>query len=488
MGGKDRKTGIDIIGDVPWGTHFCQFYQTNEDLIDILAPYFKTGLENNEFCMWVTSERFTVQEVKKAMRKDVPNFDQYLKKGQIEIVPHTEWYLKDGVFNLKRVLNAWVDKLNQAVAKGYDGIRVTGNTAWLEKRDWKNFVDYEKTVNDVIAKYQMMAVCAYPLDKCGASEVIDIVNNHQFALIKRGGAWKFIKSLESKKTEEQIKEYSEDLEEKVEERTQELKRTNEVKAQFIADASHELRTPLTIIKTNIDLVVLRKNMKRAVDPYKIFFSIDEEVRRMVNILSDLVLLVQADAGKYWQLQYTRVRLDQLVLKVARKIQILGKNKNISIKIRRLDNVHICGDESMLEKLLMNLLFNAIIYGKINGWVQLALKKNAQGARLIIADNGIGIPKQDLPRIFRRFYRVDKACSRQSGGTGLGLSICKWIVEAHGGNIGAHSLYGQGSTFVLQLPISETRGGGVRGEKIKKRITHLTRIICKKPARTGFLIT
>ena len=82
-----RKTGIDILGDVPWGTHFCQFYQTKEDLIDILVPYFKAGLKNNEFCMWVTSEPLSKKEAKNSMRMAVPNFDRYLKRGQIEIVP-----------------------------------------------------------------------------------------------------------------------------------------------------------------------------------------------------------------------------------------------------------------------------------------------------------------------------------------------------------------------------------------------------------------
>ena len=133
-----RKSGIEVVGDIPWGTHLCQFYGTKEDLIDVLVPYFKAGLESNEFCLWVTSEPLSLEEAKKAMSKDVPNFDLYLRRGQIEIVPHTEWYLKGGAFNLKRVLSGWIGKLNQALAKGYDGIRVSGNTAWLEKKDWKN--------------------------------------------------------------------------------------------------------------------------------------------------------------------------------------------------------------------------------------------------------------------------------------------------------------------------------------------------------------
>jgi PAS domain S-box-containing protein len=206
---KIRKTGIDIIGDAPWGTHFCQFYQTKEDLIDILVPYFKAGLENNEFCMWVTSEPLGKEEAIKAMRKAVPNFDQHLKRGQIEIVPHTEWYLKDGAFNLQRVLDAWIDKLTFALAKGYGGIRATGNTTWLEKRDWRNFADYEEKINNAIGHYHMMAICTYWLDKCGASEVIDVVCHHQFALIRREGEWALIESSERKRAEETLRESEE---------------------------------------------------------------------------------------------------------------------------------------------------------------------------------------------------------------------------------------------------------------------------------------
>ncbi len=102
-----RKTGIDILGNLPWGTHFCQFYQTKEDLVDILVPYFKAGLENNEFCMWITSEPLAVEEANDAMKKGISDFERYLARGQIEIIPHTEWYLKGGVFNLRRVLTGW---------------------------------------------------------------------------------------------------------------------------------------------------------------------------------------------------------------------------------------------------------------------------------------------------------------------------------------------------------------------------------------------
>ena len=202
--------GIDIIGDAHGGTHFCQFYQTKEDLVDILVPYFKAGLENNEFCIWITSEPLSDKEAKKAMRKAVPDFDQYLKTGQIEIVPHSQWYLKDGTFNLQRVLDAWIDKVKQALAKDYDGLRAAVNTAWLEKRDWRKFADYEKEVNNVIGKYRMIAIYSYSLDKCGAVELIDVVSNHQFALIRREGKWELIESSKRKRAEEKIKRARDD--------------------------------------------------------------------------------------------------------------------------------------------------------------------------------------------------------------------------------------------------------------------------------------
>ncbi len=114
MSTEPVNTGIDIIGAVPWGTHFCQFYQTKADLLDTLVPYFKAGLENNEFCMWITSDPLSAQEAGQAMRRAMPDFADRLARGQIEILPHTDWYLKGGSFDQQRVLDGWVDKLNAA--------------------------------------------------------------------------------------------------------------------------------------------------------------------------------------------------------------------------------------------------------------------------------------------------------------------------------------------------------------------------------------
>ncbi len=206
-----RKTGIDIIGDSPWGTHLCHFYRSREDLIDILVPYFKAGLENNEFCMWVTSEPLRAESARTSLGKVVGNLDNYIKKGQIEILDASQWYTKSGKFEPDKVLQGWIEKEDQALKRGFDGLRLTGNTLWLKKRDWKDFADYEAMINNLIGKYRMIAICSYSLDKCGASEVIDVVSNHQFALIRRERKWALIEITERKRVEEKIRQQNEFL-------------------------------------------------------------------------------------------------------------------------------------------------------------------------------------------------------------------------------------------------------------------------------------
>ncbi|MDR7665309.1 PAS domain-containing protein [Methanosarcina sp. Z-7115] len=202
MNERLRKSGIDIIGDVPWGTHICQFYRTKEDLLDILIPYFKAGLENNEFCLWVTSQPLDVKEAKEALRRAVPDLDIYLEKGQIEIIPCTHWYVKDSIFDSERVLNGLVEKVNQALDSGYKGVRLSGNNFWLEKKDWNNFFDYEEEIDKIIGNYQMMVLCTYSLDKCSATEIIDVAFKHQFVLIKKEGKWERIENSRREKIPE----------------------------------------------------------------------------------------------------------------------------------------------------------------------------------------------------------------------------------------------------------------------------------------------
>jgi PAS domain S-box-containing protein len=204
-----RKSGISIIGDVPWGTHICQFYRTKEDLLDMLIPYFKAGLENNEFCLWVISEPLQIEDARESLIGSIPAIDIYLEKRQIEIIPYTGWFTTNGVFDSRKVSNKRKEKLNCALDNGYDGMRLSGNTSWLEKGNWDSFIEFKEQTDKAMDTYKMINLCTYPLDKHNAAEIIDVVVNHQYALIKREGKWKRVESSKRKIVEKALSESEE---------------------------------------------------------------------------------------------------------------------------------------------------------------------------------------------------------------------------------------------------------------------------------------
>ncbi len=197
-----RKFGIELVGAIPWGTHLCQFYDTKQDLIDILVPYFAEGLRSNEFCMWVTSPPLDVAEAKEALRRAVPDLDRCLQKGQIEVVSFNDWYLKEGRFDCDRVLRGWEEGEASALENGFEGLRLTGNTFWVERKLWNSFVDYEAMINAVIGKHRIIALCTYCLPKCSGTDVMDVVRNHVGTLIKQGEKWVMVEDASQRKREE----------------------------------------------------------------------------------------------------------------------------------------------------------------------------------------------------------------------------------------------------------------------------------------------
>lgn len=256
----------------------------------------------------------------------------------------------------------------------------------------------------------------------------------------------------------QIENLNRNLEKTIKERTEELaeanKKLNEVlllKTKFLSDASHELRTPLTIIQGNLDLAIREIEMEEGFVP-EVYDIINYEVDSMTRIITDLTMLSNTDDNKE-NLQYEKVDLIELLERVVKSLEILAAQKNIKIITEsNLIDLKIMGDEAKLEKLFLNIIRNAIKYTDQKGEIRVKMKKEPDKARISVKDNGIGIPEKDLPFIFERFYRADKARSRAEGGTGLGLSICKWIVESHKGEIKVESALGKGSEFIVILPL------------------------------------
>jgi PAS domain S-box-containing protein len=221
-----RNSGIEVIGELPWGSHFCNFYESQEDLLQILVPYFKTGLLNNEYCLWITSEPLTTTIAADALRNAIPDFDHYEKKEQIAILSHADWYLQDNTFVPDIVINGWYKKLYHSLSQGFEGMRVSGNESWLERGVWKNFIDYERNLNNSLADHHMIVLCTYPLDKCDAQAVFDVSQVHEIAVTKRKGNWEIVEVPATKQTKLQLARDKKELEDKVAKRTRDLTETN----------------------------------------------------------------------------------------------------------------------------------------------------------------------------------------------------------------------------------------------------------------------
>jgi PAS domain S-box-containing protein len=221
-----RETGISVIGDVRWGTHFCCFYETKEDLLETLVPYFKTGLENKEFCLWIVSQALSVDEARQALKQAVPDLERYLEAGDLEIHSHHDWYLRDGRWDPERVLHSWSEKLGQTVGNGYAGSRGAGDGGWIQNDDKMVFREYEKEVNQLLADQRSIILCTYPLTTSPSEQVFDIAHIHQAAVARRNGRWEMIELLDLKEAKAEIKRLNEELEQKVERRTRQLARTN----------------------------------------------------------------------------------------------------------------------------------------------------------------------------------------------------------------------------------------------------------------------
>jgi heavy metal sensor kinase len=219
-------------------------------------------------------------------------------------------------------------------------------------------------------------------------------------------------------------------------------------AEFTADASHELRTPICAMRGEAEVLLLKERKAEEYQEGLVHFI--EQFDHLNQMINDLILLSKFDATQV-ELKMAPLRLDLLIKDLCNLFQVLAEQNNIALKMGTIEEVTVLGDKVRLQQLFTNLIDNAIKYTS-EGSIRVAVEKNQEGALVKISDTGIGIPKEEQEKIFKRFYRVDKSRSRETGGVGLGLSIADWIATSHHGRIEVDSEINQGSTFTVYLPI------------------------------------
>lgn len=230
-----------------------------------------------------------------------------------------------------------------------------------------------------------------------------------------------------------------------------IKRSWDKQQQFVADASHELRTPLSVLKLNLEHLFRHPDHSIEQESETIHQAI-QEINYLSKMASDLLTLARSDSDQL-QLQQEPVQLDDILHQAVKNFKALASLKHIELTAD-LSPIPLTGDQERLKQLFVILLDNAVKYTKENG--RISIKSSVKNSRAIIeiADTGIGIPKEDIPYIFDRYYRGDKARTRHLEGSGLGLSIAKWIVQTHSGKIRITSHEGEGTRVVISLPVND----------------------------------
>ncbi|HGJ64035.1 TPA: hypothetical protein ENS27_01455 [bacterium] len=188
-----RDSGIPALDLIKWGTHIAQLYNNKSDLPEVLIPYILKGLEENEKCLWVTSD-ISVSEAEKTLIEFSPNTEKYLNNGQLEILFYKDWYLAKGQFDAKNVIDSAFDKYQNAISNGYSGLRAIGTTQWLDMDSWNILLDLEDLLDKSISNEKILLVCTYKQDKCGEEKIADIMNHHKYVLFKSNGLWELKRS------------------------------------------------------------------------------------------------------------------------------------------------------------------------------------------------------------------------------------------------------------------------------------------------------
>jgi two-component system phosphate regulon sensor histidine kinase PhoR len=231
----------------------------------------------------------------------------------------------------------------------------------------------------------------------------------------------------------------------------ELERLERIRKDFVANVSHELRTPLTAI-SGYSETLLEGALEDSVNGRKFVEIILAKARQLNSIATDLLVLSSLESGKPPAAE--PVSLRGSIESALRTVEPAARSRGVSVVLGRMDDLSVVGHDVRLEQVFVNLLENAIKFNRPDGEVRVEIARDAERAVVRVQDTGIGIPSRDLPRIFERFYRVDKARSRSTGGTGLGLAIVKHAVEQMGGSVGVQSDLGHGSVFTVSFPADE----------------------------------
>lgn len=457
-----RPTGLDGVEYKPWGAHFCLFYETRDDLLDLLVPYFKAGLEHHELCLCVASEPFLAEDAERAFCEAVPNFQQHLARGQIEIVSHRHWYLQDGHFDPARVRQGWIDKLHHGLARGFVGLRIAANVSWLERQDWDCFADYEAKVDEVLGNLPILGACAYSLTRCSSAEILDVVRHHQFALARRHGVWERLDGPELQRAHEEIRILYADLERRVQERTAELAAAN---AQLKKEIAERNQVEAVLRETRDRLQHLSRRLLEVQEEERNHLAreLHDEFGQLLAAVTLHLHAAKAAAGaaapshlqecsallqragaqlRSLTLELRPAMLETAGLEAALRWLAEQNQQQTGIDTQVVGHLNaVSGDLAIAcYRVVQEALTNIVRHGQAQHvWIE--LNQSASVLVLVVRDDGVGF---DAARTLK-----------QAAGQGrLGLLGMRERVQILGGSLEVDSEPGRGTRLRVSFPLAE----------------------------------
>ena len=465
MAAETRTNGIDVVGDmVAWGAHFCFFYETRDDLVDTLISYCKSGLESGEYCLWIVAEPLTVADARNALKGAIPDLERHLADERIELASARDWFLPSGSFDGTRLTRSWYEKLASVSARGYAGMRVTGDTTWLTNKDWRHFCDYEDGLNEVIGNQRLAVLCTYPLAACGAPQILDVVRTHQFVLARRHGNWDVVETAALKRAKAELKQVNDELERRVVQRTTQLRQTSEALREtqaelahvnrvtamghLAASISHEVMQPIAagINGAQAALRWLSAEPPNLAEVREALGYAVNEGNRAVDVIGRIRALIKKAPPRKDVFD-----INEAILEVVGLTRSEAIKNDISVQTQLTEGLpRIQGDKVQMQQVIVNLIINAVeamsSVGEGSRQLHISSGKDVGGVLVAVRDSGPGLSPASFERLFDAFYTT------KAEGMGMGLSICRSIVETHGGRIWASPDFGQGATFRFTLPL------------------------------------
>lgn len=535
--------GLECLNRVPWGTHVCHFYGSQSELIDVVIPYLVTGLKREECCIGVCSTRLEVEQVVKLLNERVPHLSSYLASGQLEIVSYDKWYLDSrGIFDAEKVLGRLRQKLDKALSEGWAGLRIAGNTSWVTQSLWKEFDSYETRLFGSIAQDPIVVLCLYPRQGEWVSQILDITESHQYALLKERSRWKIVEC--SRKWDTQwrsivdslftgvllvencgsiiasnssllkmfgvntlhdlghnlsqfasrfsfcpdseniyselidllkdesgksyvwsFKPYGDTSQVWVSVRVRELSSAlwasrrfilvmedvtdlKRPKDQLLHIMSHEFKNPLQAMKGAVKLLSCVQS------------GDDQSVKRYIEILDNQINHLSSLVEE--ALNTCRIRGKKMVIKKVETdlVEIINdwiestrasSQRNIIPLFPTDMKIPVYIDPIRMREILSNILGNAVKYTSPGKRIWVKIQSLANHVVVKIKDEGIGIPPEEMDKVFEPFYRASNS-KGVADGEGIGLYISRELARLHGGEMWIDRRPGMGTVVNLRLPL------------------------------------